>query len=60
MKREVLFMIDEEISSLHLSARCFFHSVVCFSLPKCSSFMPSTSSQMAFRLHDPQSVGIPP
>ena len=35
------------------------HSVVWCSLPKCSSRMPSTSSQMAFRLQEPQSVGMP-
>ena len=30
-----------------------------FIFPKCSSFMPSTSSQMGLRLQEPQSVGMP-
>ena len=36
-----------------------YYSVVWDSFPKWSSFMPSTSSQMGFRLQEPQSVGMP-
>ena len=44
---------------LFLRDRGRHHSVVWCSLPKSSSLMPSTSSQMAFRLQEPQSVGMP-